>query len=817
MKKNLLLLFVCLFGALGGVKAWTYVDPVNGRWYYLYNIGNNKAYFKGTSTSYSANTNIVEATPVKVEASGSKHKLAFLDGVTTYKIYQRKGTGDPDNTSGVDFSFDGSAGDSWGYRLTSNNGNWGEPDRYMTWNGTYLEFKKENYSNIRDWQFIAYEEVLPSIVEAKAPTCASTAATIVNGWERVTTKEQLAQNPERYFYAIFSAINPGVMMTTEYNDSKYRMCYKAAGNPLSSSSYDLFEMENYDGEFAIKSNITGKYYGNTSGAPWDFQANQETLNEGCKVTVTCSNGVYNLQDRYAHVDPNDPFVGNYLGAWDNMEFVGERLAGNKSIKRAGYFLIYRIAKEGLNMTSRIANPNLDSNLDDWQKSSEGGNGIVAASGGAESWNSSNFNFYQTLTNLPNGYYEIGVRAFYRAGDKQTTGAERNVKLYANSEEVAVKNINQYQEQASTPGTGIWVQPTGASYYVPDNTEAANYALNTLNAYNNSVVAHVTDGTLTFGVKKETPIANDWSYWDTFTLTYLGENHVIIDDPETKTQTYEGAFTENVVVTPTAEYPIVNISGASFTGTLTADFGSDANGFIIATAEQKAALVGVKNVVVGNNCDNLVLTDGFKAVIPAALTHATEATYSRDIAAASNFGTICLPYAVESDENIQYYTVDQIVGNVLKLNEVASVAAGTPAIFKKKNGEATNITAAASNVAVTDDAGVEASLVGTFERLAVGNEESHTGTAANKYYYIKNNEFVQGLDYFYINPFRAYIDTNDNSEKPARLVIDTDGATAISELKTLDEKQGLKDGKYLIGGKVIVVKAGKQFNVNGVLK
>ena len=283
------------------------------------------------------------------------------------------------------------------------------------------------------------------------------------------------------------------------------------------------------------------------------------------------------------------------------------------------------------------------------------------------------------------------------------------------------------------------------------------------------------------------------------------------------QTYSGLINENVVVAPTAEYPIVNISGAEFTGTLTADFGSDANGFIIATAEQKAALGSVKNVVVGNTCDNLVLTDGVKAVIPAALTQATSATYSRTIAAASNYGTICLPYAVESDENIQYYTVNQIVGNVLKLTEAVSVDAGKPAIFKKKNGEATNITAAASNVAVTDDAGVEASLVGTFERLAVGDEGSHTGTAANKYYYIKNNEFVQGLDYFYINPFRAYIDTNDYSEKPARLVIDTDGATAISELKTLDEEQGLKDGKYLIGGKVIVVKAGKQFNVNGVLK
>ncbi len=417
--------------------------------------------------------------------------------------------------------------------------------------------------------------------------------------------------------------------------------------------------------------------------------------------------------------------------------------------------------------------------------------------GVETYNGNNNDFtagnilYQTINDLPNGNYEVTFWAWENFAPWNKDGNSHPVgdniaQVFANDAAYGITVIEAYDDR--------------------DWNDANKYTLN----------CHVTNGTLTYGVKNIATGGN-WAVCRPISLTYTGPYNEVVENPETKTQTYEGAFTENTVVTPTAEYPIVNISGASFTGTLTANFTSDQNGFIIATAEQKVALGDVKNVVVGNTCENFVLTDGVKAVIPAALTQATSATYSRTIAAASNYGTICLPYAVESDENIQYYTVNQIVGNVLKLNEVASVAAGTPAIFKKKNGEATNITAAASNVAVTDDAGVEASLVGTFKRLAVGDEESHTGTAANKYYYIKNNEFVQGLDYFYINPFRAYIDTNDYSESPARLVIDTDGATAINELKTLDEEQGLKDGKYLIGGKVIVVKAGKQFNVNGVLK
>lgn len=416
--------------------------------------------------------------------------------------------------------------------------------------------------------------------------------------------------------------------------------------------------------------------------------------------------------------------------------------------------------------------------------------------GVETYNGNNNDFtagnilYQTINDLPNGNYEVTFWAWENFAPWEKSGShptgDNIAQVFANDAAYGITVIEAYDDRG-------W-------------NDENKYTLN----------CHVTNGTLIYGVKNIATGGN-WAVCRPISLTYTGPYNEVVENPETKTQTYEGAFTENTEVAPTAEYPIVDISGAEFTGTLTANFGSDANGFIIATAEQKAALGGVKNVVVENTCDNLVLTDGVKAVIPAALTQATSATYSRTIAAASNYGTICLPYDVESDDDIQYYTVDQIVGNVLKLTEAASVEAGKPAIFKKKNGEATNITAAASNVAVTDGAGVEASLVGTFKRLAVGDEESHTGTAANKYYYIKNNEFVQGLDYFYINPFRAYIDTNDSSVTPARLVIGTDSETAINELKTLDEKQGLKDGKYLIGGKVIVVKAGKQFNVNGVLK
>ena len=831
MKKTLLLLFVCLFGALSGVKAYNFATPTVGSTYYLVNKEYGQFWYAsstalGSNRYYGVTGDLSKATPVTVE---SGFKLAFNVGGTTYRMFEDKNGNTSLNEDGMDIRLNGSPSDGYNidhYWQTTVVFVKTDHNRYLRAEGSEstCDWPGNTEGNKTNWYFVPEDDIANYLADVAETN-------YVSGWERVTSVDMLKAHPENYFFAIFSTNAAGLMVRT--NAAEGQGYYINGANPLSNSAY-LFGIENYTYDnadyFVMKAENTNGYYYPLWDHAYELYApsnGKTTADDACRLTFEYANNAWNIKT-WAVWDN-----GSYWGLWfsnpSEQEYrgykEGQKMAGNKTTDYKGSFLIYRIAKEGLNMTSCIKDPNLDGNLDDWEKTAEGGNGIVAASGGAESWNSSNFNFYQTLTNLPNGYYEIGVRAFYRAGNKQTTGAEHNVKLYAKTEEVAVKNINQYQEQTSNPGVGDWLQPTGESFYVPDNTDAASYALNTLNAYNNSIVAHVTDGTLTFGVKKETSIANDWSYWDTFTLTYLGENHVIIDDPETNIQTYEGTFTEDVTLIPTIEYPFVDITGATFTGDIWVTR-ANPNGLIYATPAQVAAIEAtvsktvVDNVIsnVGNVCESLVITDGYPFFVPHhSNIHATEATYSRDIAAASNYGTICLPYAVQSNEDIQYYTINQIDGDVLKLTEVASVDAGKPAIFKKKNGEATEITAAASNVAVTDDADVEASLVGTFERLAVGDEGSTSGTAANKYYYIKNNEFVQGLDYFYINPFRAYIDTNDYSEHPARLVIGTDGTTAINELKKLDGEQGLKDGKYLIGGKIIVVKAGKQFNVNGVLK
>ena len=131
---------------------------------------------------------------------------------------------------------------------------------------------------------------------------------------------------------------------------------------------------------------------------------------------------------------------------------------------------------------------------------------------------------QTITSLSNGYYLITAQAYYRAGDKRTTGTAQNAKLYGNTTEVSVVNINTYTAQNIAPSNGgTWKVPTDCKFYVPDDMTAGNYAIKTLNAYHNSVAVNVTNGTLTLGIKKESTIEYDWTYWDNFKLIYLGES------------------------------------------------------------------------------------------------------------------------------------------------------------------------------------------------------------------------------------------------------------------------------------------------------
>lgn len=517
------------------------------------------------------------------------------------------------------------------------------------------------------------------------------------------------------------------------------------------------------------------YFDIATASHYDFVAN------------SLGNIVYTTEGDLAE----DASVGNKFSIKDNDLSAARYYVKSSSAQTLQWFISC-----GTDLTSIIKNPSFETgDKTDWTDDSSTNDKFFVQNNADFSkkqgtyyaeryWWDNTSDINQTTPELPAGIYRITAAAMDDA-------ASPTFKLYAKA--------GSSDEVTQTVGT------------------ADDYSVE---------VSLKTAGVIKLGFKG-THTHTQWAAVDNFRLTYVGPYNEVVDDEEAHIQTYEGTFTEDVEVKPTLACPFVDITGASFTDEIFVNRSQNHNGLIYATPAQIAMIKAsmgktvVDNVISndGNVCENLVIEDGYPFFAPPSSNiHATEATYSRDINVASNFGTICLPYAVESNEDIQYYTTEEITdGGVLKLTEVASVAAGTPAIFKKASASATKITAAANDVALTrtaGQAGVEVKLVGTFEDITVGDKDSDTGVALNQYY-IKNNEFCQGVDNFNVKAFRAYINSEINAG--ARLTVRTDEETAINELKTLDEKQGLKDGKYLIDGKVIVVKNGNQFNVNGVLK
>ena len=139
-----------------------------------------------------------------------------------------------------------------------------------------------------------------------------------------------------------------------------------------------------------------------------------------------------------------------------------------------------------------------------------------------------YDTYIEITGIPNGEYEFGVQGYYRDG----TGAQAiqnyaedkftpNAKIYANSNTTNLQSIAVGQSTSKINDTDASKEISGTTYYVPNNQYMAEvYIYKGYYDWQN-VKTIVTDGTLRFGVKKETTISNDWTIADKFYLSYLG--------------------------------------------------------------------------------------------------------------------------------------------------------------------------------------------------------------------------------------------------------------------------------------------------------
>ena len=232
------------------------------------------------------------------------------------------------------------------------------------------------------------------------------------------------------------------------------------------------------------------------------------------VGVQTSNG-YNTRGQEAV----DAIIANNFRYLQDMYQVGEGDA---------------TSRKPLDMSARIVNPCFNSNIrSGWEGDAFG---AVEPRENAEHFNR-NFDTYQTITDLPNGVYAIGVKSFYRCGQAQESYDHyrikdlplRNARIYATtgSETLTFPLVSPFSKSVtSAKGVGreISVQNGTRSYYIPDDMISAEYYMHSLSAYDNVIFCGVNNHTLTFGVRKGQMKDFDWCVFDDFTLTYYGNEY-----------------------------------------------------------------------------------------------------------------------------------------------------------------------------------------------------------------------------------------------------------------------------------------------------
>lgn len=162
------------------------------------------------------------------------------------------------------------------------------------------------------------------------------------------------------------------------------------------------------------------------------------------------------------------------------------------------------------------------------------------------------------------------------------------------------------------------------------------------------------------------------------------------------------------------------------------------------------IANTKNVVIGNVCENLELTDGYSFSAPKAFT-AEAVTYDAAVSSSLGYKTLVLPYDAEVPAGFEAYEVGTVEGSTLNMVQVLSITANKPVILK--NAGTATLSASNVQIAVTGGASLtDGVLVGTYEAISapVGSYVLQSQDGVSAFYKVTSD--VQPV----VGAFRAYL-------------------------------------------------------------
>ena len=210
------------------------------------------------------------------------------------------------------------------------------------------------------------------------------------------------------------------------------------------------------------------------------------------------------------------------------------------------------------------------------------------------------------------------------------------------------------------------------------------------------------------------------------------------------------------------------------------------------------------------------------------------TYTREVEA-GKLSTICLPYDAKVDGATVYSLEGKTVkgGKVQSLNFVLAgeteeeshvLEAGVPYLYKATANSQTVTKTGNSSSKVSPKANLEG-FVGTYSDFMLPVGDYFLYSNEGKQEFRKSGDSGDGKSYVMVRAFKCYISSLDDIrevpevapasyEASRRLVIGTttDESTGITTLDTDSVEPA--NGKYVENGRVVVVKNGIKYNING---
>lgn len=191
-------------------------------------------------------------------------------------------------------------------------------------------------------------------------------------------------------------------------------------------------------------------------------------------------------------------------------------------------------KPGDDITRKIVNPSFDNGSEGWTVKDVTGKRTFGGSYNNCEVYQGTFDFYQDITNLPDGVYELSVLAFQRVANNEVAS-----KAHDNGTEdiTAFIYTNDLEAPFTSPYTYGMKENTGDDYkyilngeevYIPSSMKGmAAATTENPEAYTVTVPMLVEGGTLRIGVREKRRPSNvngswgDWAIWDNFKLKYIG--------------------------------------------------------------------------------------------------------------------------------------------------------------------------------------------------------------------------------------------------------------------------------------------------------